>query len=522
MVEENLESVLDDVWKRKTTERLIPLKRPILNEASKTARIDIYTKKIEISRNLVDSLNKAGVSYENSLDGLIEHEITHYFLMPGSLTTQILEINTLKGIVDSAKRDGIINFFNDVAVNLNIVLRGSGSANNLGKIYKNLDDKDTNLGKLLRAYYHQFAEKIDFGADSDNLDSHLKDKLNALNHINFLSLNKSNIAFNLLSFSKVIEDLADIKDKGFIFEDGNTPIANASEEEKERALRELVDILDIEDYRDLRKLLDGQNDTKNKKDYSHSSGNTYSEKADPITVEYYRNKAMQYPIRVLGLPLSRENTYREKLSEWDPSHGFKGINLLRSGGRIIPGVTKRWVEGKYNTYGSEKKIPDSIIVIDSSGSMTKVSTGNSYAAIAAISAAIQYMDNGAKVDVVNFSSIAKTTKYHDNRSVMEAILEYQGDGTNFPRNEIGKMLSEESKDLIIITDGEVDYLHSVNFFDTVDKNSKNNRVSFVYITDNDPSRYKGFVDTYKSIMFHFVKKEEGIPNLVIGDTYYGP
>ena len=515
MGEKDLESVLNEVWEAKKSKRLIPLKKPTLDYSLQTSEvgtsyIDILSKEIKINPEFIKELKKNSVDYRNSLDAVIEHEIGHYFVMPYSLTVRLLEMAALKDMTDN-KRDTIINYFDDVAVNLNIILQGNETSNNLGSVYKNFDEKGSKIGKLLRAYYKSFAKNIDFGADFNDLDNSLKEKFIALRSIDFNTRNKMAILQNISAFRRLIEDLVEVEPNGNAFDGNSMPIEEATEEEKEKALKELAGILKPEEYKYAYDILHA------------SQENTDGKKVDPSIIEYYRNKALHYPIQVLGIPLINEETQKTRLSEWSPSDGVRKMNALRSGGKIIPGVTKQWVDDKYYTYGQKRKIPDCIITIDSSGSMERISSGESYAAIAAVSAAIQYINNGAKVDVVNFSSAAEITKYQSEKGVLEAILEDQQQGTNFPYAELQKLLHEGNKDLIVISDGMVDYEHLTNFLGMVNKIGKNNRNSFIYIRKDDPSNYdyNELTNTYRNIRFHVIKEEADIPNLVLGDTSYG-
>ena len=516
MEEKDLESVLNEVWEAKKSKRLIPLKKPILDYSlqtfgAETSYINILSKEIKINPEFIKELKKKNVDYRNSLDGVIEHEIGHYFVMPHSLTVRLLEMAALKDMADN-KRDIIINYFDDVAVNLNIILQGNETSDNLGLVYKSMADKGSKIGKLLRAYYKSFASNIDFGADFDDLDNSLKSKFIALRSIDFYTKNNMAIFQNISVFRRLIEDLVEVEQNNTAFDEDSMPIEDATGEEKKKALKELVDILKPQEYKYLYDIL------------HISEENTDDKKVDPAIIEYYKNKALNYPIQVLGVPLVNEETQKTRLSEWSPSDGVRKMNPLRSGGRIIPGVTKKWVEDKYYTYGQKRKIPDCTITIDSSGSMERISSGQSYAAIAAISVAMQYINNGSKVDVINFSAAANVTKYQSEKGVLEAILEDQQKGTNFPYIELQKLLYEENKDLIVITDGMVDYEHLTNFLDIMDKRGKNNRESFIYIRKDDPSNYdyNELTNRYKNIRFHIIKEEAEIPNLVLGDTSYGP
>ncbi|MEM4097994.1 MAG: VWA domain-containing protein [Candidatus Micrarchaeaceae archaeon] len=511
-----LQEELDEVWSKKRRKRLIPLRAPTLEDELdaplQTAYLDMGSKKIKISGRFIEELSSSGATHKDLLDGVLEHELGHYFSFPGSLANILIEINTLKD-VPSTQSNSIINYFNDIIDNSNIIIKDNDSTKAVAVVYKAMTKPDSSpADRLLAAYYTSIQSKYNFGASEDELDDDLKQKLMRLKTIDFVSTNKETIAQRLYRFYLIMRDLVEKEreDKNRIgFDDSAGYVKNATEEEKEKALKELSGFLDIEDYKYVYDILYDQNPP-----CDHDS--TVSK----ALVDYYRHKASAYPIKINGIPLDNKEKAKEGLTEWNPSDGVKGINLLRSGGQFIPGVTKRWTDGTYTTHGTMKKIPDALIVIDSSGSMVNSLDGRSNAVLAAVSAALQYMKNGSKVDVINFSSSAIITKYKGSDSALEAIIDYQGEGTVFPAEEINHLLDTDNKDLVMITDGEVEEKYMDNFLENINRKSGQNRMSIVYINPPSMQSCQRFINKYKNIKFHFVDETEDIAKLVLGDITY--
>ena len=155
------------------------------------------------------------------VQGLIS--IVFYNIWLHIFTIRLLEMTALRDMADN-KRDTIINYFDDVAVNLNIILQENETSNNLGSVYKNIDEKGSKIGKLLRAYYHSFANNIDFGADFNDLDDSLKEKFIALGSIDFNPKNKMAILQNISVFRRLIEDLVEAEPNGHTFDGDSLPI----------------------------------------------------------------------------------------------------------------------------------------------------------------------------------------------------------------------------------------------------------------------------------------------------------
>ncbi|MFX1377736.1 MAG: hypothetical protein ACFFA4_01460 [Promethearchaeota archaeon] len=131
---------------------------------------------------------------------------------------------------------------------------------------------------------------------------------------------------------------------------------------------------------------------------------------------------------------------------------------------IIPNITTRkWAYKEGQGHLIEKQIPDLLIVLDSSGSMSWNYTSKSlrgkglyHTALVAAFASLHYAANkGAKFSIVNFSNRADICKWtYDYKKAEKILLSYQGGGTFLPIKEIENQCEKAEKNVLvfIITD----------------------------------------------------------------------
>jgi uncharacterized protein with von Willebrand factor type A (vWA) domain len=107
-------------------------------------------------------------------------------------------------------------------------------------------------------------------------------------------------------------------------------------------------------------------------------------------------------------------------------------------------------------------------VIDSSGSMTDPERGVSYAVLGAFVIARNYLENGARVGVVNFSNENLNLFPTRGDAVFDQLILYQGGGTHLDVKELEAYLRKLSSqpDLIVITDGGIENFEEVLEFFT--------------------------------------------------------
>jgi uncharacterized protein with von Willebrand factor type A (vWA) domain len=132
---------------------------------------------------------------------------------------------------------------------------------------------------------------------------------------------------------------------------------------------------------------------------------------------------------------------------------------------IVPNMsTRRWTTVIQRGQETSHSMPDLLIAIDSSGSMTysmrkKGVSGPYHVALVSAFAALELaLKNNRRVAVVNFSDGIRTCEWSTERSGPESILlQYQGGGTVAPVRAIKKLCtaSESHVMVILISDAEI-------------------------------------------------------------------
>jgi hypothetical protein len=169
----------------------------------------------------------------------------------------------------------------------------------------------------------------------------------------------------------------------------------------------------------------------------------------------------------------------------DPIEDLDVITSLQVCPVMIPNVTTRtWEKAYYDGAIESEDLPDLLIVIDSSGSMTwhgsskrtQTTLGRYHTAlIGAFSAMDIAIRKGVSVAVINFSGTSKVCGWTKRRRDLEdVLLQYQGQGTVMPCKAIEDLCNEHRKPVLVlfITDAEVNNHRS--FIKTVSNLTKRN------------------------------------------------
>jgi hypothetical protein len=149
----------------------------------------------------------------------------------------------------------------------------------------------------------------------------------------------------------------------------------------------------------------------------------------------------------------------------DPMEELDPIQSILVSPVLIPNITTRkWGFQQGEGYLVQKGLPDMMIVLDSSGSMTwdinsKTIQGRYHVALLASFAALHYaFSHGCYVAAINFSSSVRTEPWTNNPAYLERILlQYQGGGTEMPLRKIKELARNHDRHslIIIISDLEI-------------------------------------------------------------------
>jgi len=149
----------------------------------------------------------------------------------------------------------------------------------------------------------------------------------------------------------------------------------------------------------------------------------------------------------------------------DPMEELDIVQSLQAFPVLIPNMsTRKWLKVTSEGLEQSKSLPDMLLVIDSSGSMTwgmssKTVRGSYHTALVAAFAAMDVaLRRGSRVAAINFSSGSRVSKWSTSKGDAERILlAYQGGGTVVPVKKITKACeSAESQVMVLMmTDAEI-------------------------------------------------------------------
>ncbi len=149
----------------------------------------------------------------------------------------------------------------------------------------------------------------------------------------------------------------------------------------------------------------------------------------------------------------------------DPVEELDIVQSLQAFPVLIPNMsTRRWLHSEGQGMEESIKVPDLLIVVDSSGSMTwsiskKKASGPYHSALLAAFAALDYiMRKGQQIAVINFSDDTRICTWtRDRRIAEDVLLSYQGGGTVAPIEDIESICAEADNPVLafMITDAEI-------------------------------------------------------------------
>ncbi|MCK5240392.1 MAG: VWA domain-containing protein, partial [Candidatus Thorarchaeota archaeon] len=149
----------------------------------------------------------------------------------------------------------------------------------------------------------------------------------------------------------------------------------------------------------------------------------------------------------------------------DPIEELDIVQSLQAFPILVPNMsTRRWMKSVYYGYSQQDELPDLLVVLDSSGSMTyKMGPKNiqgpyHVALVSSLAAMDTALRRGCRVAAINFSGNIITNKWTRNRAEIEdTLMAYQGGGTVMPVTQIKQTCEEAGTEVmtVIITDAGV-------------------------------------------------------------------
>jgi len=471
-----------------------------------TSEVNFKTQKYKIlvGEEFISKLSSKAII------GMFHHELNHWAKHPYDLKTIILETHWLEGY---QHKTIIRNFFDDVIVNLDLVV--NKGLKEIAKFYQELPLKEK-IDYLLRAFYQE-TTGLYFG--EVKMDEDLKTRLDALLQIDFLDTTRARLRSNIRRFAEIIKDMVrEIKIPFFFFS-----LENFSSNEIKRSLAELANEIDIKEYQKIAHKVYGESIFLIGKDLKISPGK--KEQASPFMppeTAWYEMRARRYSIYICGTEKT-DSLYPSEIKDFSLEDPIETFSFIESYGQFFPGIAKRYELG-YFEGESKIKVPDVVIIIDSSGSMKHPDKELSYAVLAAFAIARNYFEAGAKVGVINFSDRnIELFPTKERQRVYQLLKFHQTGGTTLHIEDFKSYMEKVGDvDCVLITDAGIDNLSSlINVLSCLRQ-----RLTIIWIKTAIGRSY-GFEEHFQTlkqslpswVTFVEIEDERDIPRIAVGKSF---
>jgi hypothetical protein len=209
---------------------------------------------------------------------------------------------------------------------------------------------------------------------------------------------------------------------------------------------------------------------------------------------------------------------------WEASQPVQDIDVWTSFGKILPGLSQTWTRRRGVLFGVREGVPDCLLVLDSSGSMTNPRQQLSYAVLGAGCATEAYLRRDAGVALYNFSDAHRNGKTllpftTDRQALYRGLCVYHGGGTSLrlrDLEELRRSASRGAPDLLLITDMQIANLEEViDYLIGVE-----GRITVIHIGQNRATdHFCQAMRQHPRLQIFPVRDTQDIPHIVLGQMH---
>ena len=506
------EEIIKKIWPKVRRKHLFPeLPIPKVSDGRENVALEMKNKQITINTAFYDKIAHK-IDVEEVVEALLDHGISHYTYCPWDFHTHLRLFREAKRILKEKERaKRAAGLFMDVVADTYCV---KGKKTPLPELYKHLDKGK--VDEVITSLYQRI-----WGLDLCAKEE--EEVVRRLARIPYLD--KKQWDKSIQKFTRVIKVLLEVEEEEDRQEGsqsnpmGEHGLDGYTLEEIDQGLRNFAN--QNVGLKEFKETFEDFKDELKEVGYGMEGGMGRGE-GNPLDADliYYMKLAESYSIPIKKLPIEKRGFLNpHSHCPWEIGRPFQDVDVWTSFGKIMPGITQTWNKIEGSTFGERESVPDCIIIIDSSGSMTNPRKNVSYAVLGAACASDAYLRNDAKVAVYNFSDAPMGGKAILNFSAERAkiygvLCKYFGGGTALNLNELDPLLdSAKEPDIFIITDMKITNLGKViGYFNNI-----NNRITAVYIGENTYAlRFREAMEKKKNMSFYNVTRKEDIPKIVLG------
>ncbi|MCX6710237.1 MAG: hypothetical protein NTV63_04800 [Candidatus Woesearchaeota archaeon] len=219
-----------------------------------------------------------------------------------------------------------------------------------------------------------------------------------------------------------------------------------------QAIREMIKHMDKKKYEKIKEHFLGKESAKKDRAPGIGTGIENVESAEDKTTEYYKELAAEYGIFIRPKKTRTLSSTKQVFGKED----FKmdsppiGIDTRYSGGKILPGLTKKIRIESIPYLKNSQSLPSLIIYKDASGSMPNPQQETCYATLAGTIFIMSYFRSGCNVGVSLFDSeMTDIFRSEDEDELIKMICSYKGGGTSIDLDRLKKDIAESKSEIPI-------------------------------------------------------------------------
>ena len=511
----NLQEIIAEVWPRIRRKHFFPeLPMPQVGESDGKAAVEMKHKQIVLDAAFCEQL-AAHMPIEEVVEATLDHGVAHYTRCPWDFATHLRLYAAAKDVLQEREMaQRAADTFIDAVADTYCVKE---LETELPKLYQHIERRP--LDAVMTALYSRI-----WGVDLESSGSEAL--IRRLSRIPYLD--RAKWEQSLRRFCRLIRPLLEEeKRQGQGMSSaplGQHGLAGHSQSEVDQGLREFAQ--EAASPRQFRETVADFAEELAELGYAAEQEGMGRGRGKELDTDllYYMKLAENYRLPVHKAPVEKNSSADPYAhAPWELGKPIQDIDVWTSFGKILPGLTQTWVRRQGEVLGRREGVPDCIVVIDSSGSMTNPRHLLSHAILGAGCACEAYLRHGAQVAVYNFSDAPKGGRLlldftRDRKHIYQALCHYFGGGTALALEgleELRHRARQGAPDVFLITDMQITNLETViAYFSQVE-----GRITAVHIGETSSAlQFKKAAAEWKNVSVFAVSRREDIPRIVLGQV----
>ncbi len=512
----SLEDIIAAMWPRIRRKHLFPqLPTPRVGENASTAAVEMQQKQIVLNAAFCERLS-ANMPLEEVVEASLDHGVAHYTRCPWDFATHLRLYAAAKEVLqDRGMAQRATDAFIDVVADTFCVKEFETE---LPQLYRHIERSP--LDTVMAALYGRI-----WGTDLESAAPEgLIRRLSRISYLDRAQWEESMHRFCRL-IRPVLEEEQQQQQGMSSAPLGQHGLGGHSQNEVEQGLRDFA--RQAASPREFHETVADFAEELAEQGYPEAQqegmGRGKGQQLDTDLL-YYRKLAESYHLPVRKAPLQRSSSLDPYAhTPWELGKPIQDVDVWTSFGKILPGLTQTWLRQHGEVVGRREGVPDCIVAIDSSGSMTNPRYLLSYAILGAGCACEAYLRHGAQVAVYNFSdapagdslSLDFTT---DRKRIYQALCRYFGGGTALALEEFDELRRKGRRgtpDVFFITDMAITNLEPMTAY----LSQIEGRITAVHIGETEAAGYfKRATAGWKNLNVFAVTRKEDLPRIILGQV----